>query len=62
MKIQAICEDCKVKEGFVDELGKAKSNKERRELLEDGIMENAFSETIDFELSFSCKGVAMGLP
>ena len=43
-------------EEFIEELGKAKSNKERRELLEDGITENAFSETIDFEMSFTCKG------
>lgn len=92
MKIQVICEDCKVKEEFnstrkngevgihsiaqnfrvgvswqnqvienfqeefIDELGKATTNKERRELLEDRITENAFSETIDFELSFTCRG------
>lgn len=42
-------------EEFIDELGKAMSNKERRELLEDKITENAFSETIDFELSFTCR-------
>ncbi|QDY46937.1 hypothetical protein HF394_19955 (plasmid) [Planococcus glaciei] len=92
MKIQIICEACKVideltpskrngevgihsveknfrigvswknevienfQEEFINELGKATSNKERRELLEDQITENAFSETIDFELSFTCKG------
>ncbi|MBD8015347.1 hypothetical protein [Planococcus wigleyi] len=41
---------------FIDKIGKAKSNKERRRILEDGITENAFSETIDFELSFTCRG------
>lgn len=43
-------------EEFISELGKATSNEERKEILEDGITENAFAETIDFELSFTCKG------
>lgn len=43
-------------EEFISELGKATSNEERKEILEDGISENAFAETIDFELSFTCKG------
>lgn len=44
-------------EEFISELGKATSNEERKEIVEDGITENAFSETFDFELSFTCKGV-----
>ena len=43
-------------EDFIDKLGKAASNKERKEILEDDITENAFAETIDFELSFTCRG------
>ena len=41
---------------FINTLGKAASNEERKEILEDGITENAFAETIDFELSFTCRG------
>ncbi|ANU10717.1 hypothetical protein A1A1_09666 [Planococcus antarcticus DSM 14505] len=43
-------------EEFVSKLGKATSNKERRDILEEEISENAFSETIDFEMSFTCIG------
>lgn len=42
-------------EEFISELGKAASNEERKEVLENGIAENTFAETIDFELSFTCK-------
>ena len=43
-------------ENFIEKLGEASSNEERKEILEDGISENAFAETVDFELSFTCRG------
>ncbi|MGL3067078.1 MULTISPECIES: hypothetical protein [Planococcus] len=43
-------------EDFIDKLGKATSNEERKEILEDGITKNTFAETVDFELSFTCRG------
>lgn len=41
---------------FIEELSKATSNEERKEILEDGLPNNAFAETIDFNLSFTCRG------
>ncbi|ALS78703.1 hypothetical protein ACQKDD_13665 [Planococcus kocurii] len=43
-------------EAFIRQLGKATTDAQRKEILEDGISENAFSETIDFELCFTCRG------
>lgn len=43
-------------EDFIDKLGKATSNEERKEILETGIARNTFAETVDFELSFTCRG------
>lgn len=43
-------------EEFIDKLGKAISNEERKEILEDGISRNTLAETVDFELSFTCRG------
>lgn len=45
-----------VQDDFIEDLEKATSYEERKEILEDGITENAFAETIDFELSFTCRG------
>ncbi|MDN7242764.1 hypothetical protein QWY14_13200 [Planococcus sp. N028] len=45
-----------VQEEFVKELSEVATNEERKELLEAKLTENAFAETIDFELSFTCVG------
>lgn len=43
-------------EDFINKLGKAISKEERKEILEDGITSNTIAETVDFELSFTCRG------
>ncbi|AIY05470.1 hypothetical protein Plano_1505 [Planococcus sp. PAMC 21323] len=45
-----------IQDDLVSKLGKAITDKERKELLEAELDRNAYAETIDFELSFTCKG------
>lgn len=44
-----------IQKEFVEELGQATSNEERKEILENRLTKNAFAETIDFEVSFTCR-------
>lgn len=41
---------------FVEALGMAASDEERRAILEEGIPRNAFAEPVDFDVSFTCRG------
>ncbi|ANU23264.1 hypothetical protein [Planococcus donghaensis] len=45
-----------IQDELVNKLGKATTDKERKEILEEELAANAYAETIDFELSFTCKG------
>jgi hypothetical protein len=45
-----------VQEGFLKAVGKAASDEERKEIIEEGLSENAFTELVDFDLSFTCRG------
>ncbi len=45
-----------IQDDLIQKLGKATTDTERKELLEEELAANAYTETIDFELSFTCRG------
>ncbi len=45
-----------IQEELLNKLGEATTNHQRKELLEEELAANAYAETVDFELSFTCRG------
>ena len=45
-----------VQQEFVEKLGRAATDTDRKKILEDGLSDNAYAETVDFYLSFTSRG------